>query len=354
MARVLASLVEENRDFRKREVSILFIITNSTSKAVQVVSINPYIPDRVELIETRQFSLLSVKENHEILCAELNELANDLLIVESEGFRKDLINANREIFRSIFNEMTGWLGIGRLYMQVLTGKYFRSLEQAKKRGRAYKINIEGSKDAKAIYENFLEGNESRKSLTQMFGIKMEKLIECEASLGNGNDIKTSTIALIDAGEELTIRYLLRFPRRIFDSASFTVSVEAIYAYADLTQQYRIPTAQTISVPPNSISLSFVAIIAALLGVTLKHSVAWMNTSNTNLGIQFQPILAQAVAASVLAFIVFNVFEFTDMFKSLRQRLSWRQALFIGVLCGLGLDRIFEALGALVGVNISPS
>ena len=98
------------------------------------------------------------------------------------------------------------------------------------------------------------------------------------------------------------------------------------------------------------SLTIISVFGAFLGVSLKHMVTLMTTEGANFQSRLSLWAPEVGAASILAFIVFNVYEYTNMFKTLRNRLSWRQALLIGFICGIGVERIFEALKALVGIN----
>jgi len=88
--------------------------------------------------------------------------------------------------------------------------------------------------------------------------------------------------------------------------------------------------------------------SAVLGVALKHVFP---TPGSELRmIPWTGIFPQSelIAALILALIFFNVFEFTDLLKGVGKNLGWRSAMLIGVLCGLGSDRIFAAFKSLIG------
>ena len=55
-----------------------------------------------------------------------------------------------------------------------------------------------------------------------------------------------------------------------------------------------------------------------------------------------------IAATILALVMVNTYEYLDVGKRFAMNLAWRSALFIGVLCGVTGDRFVAALKAFVG------
>ena len=97
---------------------------------------------------------------------------------------------------------------------------------------------------------------------------------------------------------------------------------------------------------------FLGFSLATLGLKLRlpeidASVRWL-VPILVLGVPIFDTSLDLCSAGLLSFIVFNVYEFTDFFQNLRQNLSWRHALYIGVACGIIYDKFYGALQVVLG------
>jgi hypothetical protein len=142
-------------------------------------------------------------------------------------------------------------------------------------------------------------------------------------------------------------YILRFPRNSMNPSRFSVSVEAIYREQAKPEEHNGIATTSVTISPHQVVLTGISMLAAALGVVLKHVVPGVVDGQKDWNPQSIPIV-DFVAGSILALIFFNAFEFTDLLKDLRENFGWRSAMLIGVICGLSSDRIFNALKVLIG------
>ena len=127
-----------------------------------------------------------------------------------------------------------------------------------------------------------------------------------------------------------------------------MSVEAAFREQGKTERPNNIATASVRISPSPLALTSIAMASAVLGLALKHVFPIAGTEVG--GISWTSIfpLSELVASLILALVFFNVFEFTDLLKGMRRNLGWRSAMLIGVLCGLGSDRIFAAIKSLIG------
>jgi hypothetical protein len=57
-----------------------------------------------------------------------------------------------------------------------------------------------------------------------------------------------------------------------------------------------------------------------------------------------------LGAMAIAFLMFNIYEYTDLGARLKMSVAWRSALVIGVVSGAFTERLLEALKVLAGIK----
>ncbi|CCV06717.1 exported hypothetical protein [Mesorhizobium metallidurans STM 2683] len=103
--------------------------------------------------------------------------------------------------------------------------------------------------------------------------------------------------------------------------------------------------------PRPYVLSIVTVISAFMGASLKYSLA--QTPSQSIQNYFSSLItylftAPGLSGAVLALIVFNVYEYMELGRTIKMGIGWRSALLVGALCGLFSDRMIKALQVLVG------
>ncbi len=57
-----------------------------------------------------------------------------------------------------------------------------------------------------------------------------------------------------------------------------------------------------------------------------------------------------IGGMILALVIFNVYEHTDLGTKVKMGVGWRSALLIGVLAGLFSERLLQALNVFLGTT----
>jgi hypothetical protein len=149
---------------------------------------------------------------------------------------------------------------------------------------------------------------------------------------------------------------LDFRRGWLNPRKHTVSIEVRYAEADdadsrpVHGDWRLATAtEFVVISPNPVLLTLTTLVGAALGTVLHFAVAdGRPRAPLDVADPFASISSNAgVTAAILALVFFNVFEFTSLAGRFRQYVNWRGALLVGVLCGLGGDKILQALHGIL-------
>lgn len=347
MPKVDVNFEEQPANFREREVSLKLVIKNSGSTPIEIRAISPRLPDGATLLETKDFSLLAPKTLHTELCGQLTNLTNDVLRITDQDFRARLTQIQKESMQAIISEVSGWLGFFKIYFKMLSGRLTRTFEETKVRERAVLLKIENSTDAESIFGGLIQTSTIDEALKTTFVLKLEKLRAVEKELGKGTDIEAAPIATVEPDSFLSATYVIRFPRNWLNPSQFGVSIETTYEEHGKPARHNQIATKLISISPSPIALTAVAMASAVLGVALKHLVPQAASGGT---FELTHILpgAELAGGVILALVFFNVFEFTNLLTELRATLGWRSALLVGVLSGLGSDRIFNAIKALLG------
>ncbi|GFK93146.1 hypothetical protein NNJEOMEG_00977 [Fundidesulfovibrio magnetotacticus] len=109
------------------------------------------------------------------------------------------------------------------------------------------------------------------------------------------------------------------------------------------------------ISPVPLVLSLMAVLFSAAGLFIKEksfvalrevlqSCAALLSANT---VELTTNATMLLTSMLLAFIVFNVYEYTSFKDKITMGLNWRSALILGTLCGLAGDKFQNALRALI-------
>lgn len=346
MPRITMTLTEQLSDARSNEMAYRASIENAGTEPVHLLALAPRLPEGVELIEVKDFSAEMEKVRHQRLCRELTDLLDKRLLLNSSEYRQAVTKAIYEMYKEIFTTR-GLVGLyGRLIFSASSaGKSMVERITLKLGPLNYKIN-DGA-DAKIATTKWFS-NPSDVS-DSIFIAKAEQLERLERAMGAGEAAKA--LAVIEPDSFAATTYVLRFPRSYLNPRKFSFAVEAtISSGEDKPTQLRAAST-TVTVSPTPYVLSVVAVLAALLGASIKFSLS--STRDQPIGSYFSSLLtylftSPGLTGAVLALIVFNVYEFLEIGRNITMGVGWRSALLVGALCGLFSDRMIKALQVLVG------
>jgi hypothetical protein len=362
MSRIVFQLEEQFSDMRSNEVAYKFTVENHSDNAIVLLDTTTRTPEDVKFSEIKDSSSIALKSTGEELCGQLTILLNTYLTTTSEDFRKREAQATKQILEEVLG-----FGVFRLYAKMLSNLFTRNILQAPRRLAAYEIQIETYAHAKTAFDRWLSTSDVADiPIRDLFQAKMERLLEIEKE--TGNDIRSSLLATVEPDSFFAQTYVFNFRRYIVDPRRSNISVEAVYSDADSyeddpvkAKRYIGSATQTLIISPKPWAVTILAIIASWLGVALRNAISLepktlvfpyplqnfiQSLHSPATASSFQQILA----ASILALVFYNVYEYTSIGKNFSNGfgISWRNALLIGMLCGLVGDKIIAALKAFLG------
>lgn len=348
MPKVNLTLEPEQTDFRGQQVSFQLIFENNGTAPLELLSASPRIPNGADLLDTRDVSTFARKTRHTKLCEQLTLLTRDVLLITDESIGKRLAEVNRKGLEEILS-VGGIMGI---YLSFFRGTFLRQMETTRKKSESLFVKIESAADATRVYDELIAPlSDTSETVSRAFKIKADKLAELEKQIG-ANHIESVAMARVEPGSQFRATYVVQFPRYWLETSHHSMSVEAGYREDSSPQTHNAAASAIIRIAPKPFVLTAIAVVSATLGVVLKHALVLAADADASLSLGFGSFLplSETMSAMILALIFFNVFEFTDLLKGFRRNLGWRTALLIGVLCGLGSDRIVAAVQALVGLS----
>jgi len=346
MPRYDITLEEQLSDARSNEVAYRLRIENLGDSPVDILTINPRIPENVELIEVKDSSSEAAKLKHKKLCSELTELLSEHVFNVSKEAREREVTIQKEHVQEIIKDLNT---IWRAYFKALTGQMQRQIERRKERSEAGKFIIDSKCDAVIALEKWFSNEDEDDARATIFRAKFSQLEELEGKLGA--DAGTTAIATIESDSFFATTYVLRFPRSGLNSRKFSFSVEVNLSEPGSSKEQLSSASATVVISPRPYVLSGIAMLSALLGSVVKYAIGAQATNGipeyfSNLGIHL--VTSPGLSAVILALLLFNIYEFTEFGKNIKMGVGWRSALLIGVLSGLFSDRIIEALKVLFG------
>lgn len=156
----------------------------------------------------------------------------------------------------------------------------------------------------------------------------------------GTDTDKDSLATVEPGSFFGATYVFRFRRHLVEPRKFNIVIEGTYSEHGKPEKHSGSASASMIISPNPLTLTMIALISAILGVTLRFALKGIFPFH---GIEF---LMSALSASILALVFYNVYEFTEIGKKITIAIGWRGALAIGVFCGLMQERIVNAIQTL--------
>lgn len=345
MANVIFQMEEQLSDLRSNESAYRFTVENRGSKTVLLRTVTPRFAERVTLLEVKDTSERAVRLKHETLCNELTIIVNAFLARRS--------------------------GESKEYAKLL-----RRLDDQDERSIGFKI--ESTRDARTALETWFASLETEHvPEKQLFEAKLTQLERYQDQMEREGP-SHAAIATLAPGSVFATTYVFRFGRGGWDPRKYTVTIEASYNEegSDIVETGAVSASAVISPPP--FLLSIVAIISSVLGAILKTALSVEGPATAaaepiSAGSAKMPVTVGSLPLSaavrlvserlvqeivtldtlggmVLALVIFNIYEHTELGARVTMGVGWRSALLIGVLAGLFTQRLLAALGVFIGVR----
>jgi hypothetical protein len=381
MPRVVFSLAEQFSDLRSNQVAYNFRVENNGSAPISVTSLTPRIPEGVKLVEVRNPSQVVLRTRITGLCGELTELLGMQIENELPSESKEQTNPLTpgvilatgvgSLLTAIGSIFLIPIRLLQIYRDIVMAAFSdqppnESVEERIRRVAQYEIR--SVKDAEVGLKRWME--DADEPLRSVYASKLEQLRDLDVQAGA---TESRYLATIEPESFFAVTYVLDFPRSALNPRKYNVTIEANYEEQS-PRSLPTPSSQPSSeegddsgrprrpvhvggattsllISPRPLLVSLIALLGACLGTVLNASA---NTGST--GGDFAEVLSTAffggtgVTAAILAVVLFNVYEHTSLSGRINLGVSWRSALLIGALCGLGSDRVLDALQAFLGGN----
>jgi hypothetical protein len=354
MANVTFQLEEQLADVRSSEIAYRFTAENRGSKTVLLRSLTPRVAEGVTLVDVRDTSERAVRLKHSTLCGELTA------ILKSYLERLDRAQAPKrpfDIFRTSIQ--TAPLSTELKVVQDLTSSGAQGVR------RTLDFLIDGTMDAETALQTWFKDAENSPE-GKLFFAKLAQLKRYDEQMEKEGGSAKVAIATLAPGSAFATTYVFRFTRGRLEAERSTVTIEASYLEdgSDVVGTGAVAASAIIS--PSPAILSGVAVGSSLLGAVLKAAVSapavgsgsstranvdWLEAAK-HLGEQLTSavISLQMLGAMVIALVLFNIYEHTELGTRVKMGVGWRSALLIGVLAGAFTERLLEALKVLAGVK----
>lgn len=341
MATINISTKLSSSDPRAKEVSCTLEIENRNSAAIQLLSVEPCVPKDVRIQHILDTTLADRRREYAQLCLELTRIYNTYLLTASEEFRSKRIQVEREVIKEVF------LGQGMTKVvisalgEVMTHQQTRFIADAFSKYDTWKIKIRSAKDGKDLLPTIKDDY-----VRSVFEYKLSQTEELEAALAE----QTDTLCTIEPGSTFSRTYVFDCRRNVLTTSSYTVNFDVAVRETADGKPINFAPSQSIEITPIPFAVTIMAVLFALLGVTLRHAIDPNADGQADFLGQLPGLLvsAKGVAAMTSAAIFYNVYESSELGKNIKMAVGWRSALLIGSLCGLFNKQIVAALGAFIG------
>jgi hypothetical protein len=343
MADVAIEVSEQFADTRSSEVAYQFTVTNNGNLPVKLHSVTPNIPSGAELVDVWE-PLAENKLQHEELCQEMTAR-----LAEASRAHHD------------------WAYLVQLPPGHPNRIYYRlgiALRNIRKPEPPPLLRINDSDDALDWIQGtfptgalqsdggrgFADWPDAREFL-QRFEAQRNRLVRLEKEREEIQASTSATLPQLDPKQSFETTYIFKFPRSFLATRRWKVAIGLTYSEVggEGPDKYFAGKSTSRLVSGQAYTLSLIAVLASTAGLALKVG---LDTSAAN--VESIPDLWQSmtvsgvVASAILAFIFFNIYEYTEAGRRLAIGIGWRGAVLIGALCGLVGDRVLAALQSLLG------
>ncbi|WP_163830712.1 ABC-2 transporter permease [Spartinivicinus ruber] len=345
MANIAIASNISSGDSRGNEFSCELQIENRASSPIEIISINPRIPDGVDIQEIHDTSVAEYQREHQKICSEIALLLDEHNFSKSREYRQKVFKIVKEDLQETFKLKN----VANVYYRMITGQLEEMQKKRLEKYASFSLTIHNSTEAESAINKFLgEDTEDEKFLSNFIRMKLDRLRELEKkNIVIGSDTLLSTIG---PSESFDRTYVFKCERGAFNSKSYNLSFDCSTKEPEALEPKNDSVSVNITVSPNPVALTLVALLGAFLGVILKESVNPVPNGVEYVAYwssMFSTSAHKFVAALVSALIFFNIYEHTELGKKLNQGISWRSVLMIGAICGLLNDRIIAALTGLI-------
>lgn len=342
----------ESFDSRSNEIAYQVRVVNNGEDHITLFPISPIVPKNATVRKLTS-SLSELQKSYQRLCTDLSFLHRAIAEKTKEAEDSDFHAFYSQQFLKTVDTLKP-LYI-RTYLKVVVWKplekqIIKSVSSVEAQARL--LNIESSKQAFTLIAQWTEEGNTCREL-DVFHEKAIRLQELEEKI---NYAVANDCIQLEAGQDYNVTYVLKFPRAMLQATQYSVGVEARYSRGEDKKIYVESDSKTRSVSPLPGVLSVIAILASSLGIVIKsaHNPLFRNHLSEyfenikEFGHGWYFLDSPLLQSAVVAFVFYNIYEYTDLGKRWNFSINWRGALLIGFLSGFVGERIMNTLNALLG------
>jgi len=356
MANLMLQLEEQLADMRSREKTYRFTVENKGNKTVLLRPVTPQIPEGVTLLDVKQSTERVILLKRSILLTELTAILKSYQVRLSSNMKSGIFERIRTQIQTPSPSPAPQIVIDR-----------SSTDTSKK---TFDFQIEDEADADDAVERWFK-NDPASPEAELFNAKLGQLRRYNGLIEAAGGAEKAAQATLPPGSTFATTYVFRFDRGRVDTKRYMITIETAYLEDGSEIEETASVSQSAIVSPSPAVLSVVAIFSSVLGAILKAAVISTSPASatqrselveknavtaadalTSLGQQLTPtiISLQMLGAMVVALLLFNIYEHTDLGTRIKMGVAWRSALLVGVLSGAFTERLLEALKVLAGVK----
>lgn len=388
---------------RGRDVEIEVTITNTGKTALDIQEISLDLPFGVTMQRSFDLDITEVEHRKKNICAKLEYYLNRELIKDGpDGGTHIPRHFKEEMFIGLAKTVTPIVGTGFI-MDWITNRVAAQL-----RDNDQIINVGASADVDLALRAFGRPENDSSMFAQIINYLRGRLEAIEKEEQGADAHSAAYLSRIETEQEIRRSYVLTGKRGWLEPKSYAVVASCTASSTDRGSgpagERKESVTLTFQVSPKPTMLSLTAMLASVGGVIVKNTVksdddgknsgesaaepsaaepsaaepsvagpsvaepsvaesatepvtvaAWDRFTDwfgsgvaefsTRMG-EFAP-LSESLSAIIIAGVFFNVFEYTEYGKKIQMGISWRSALFVGVLCGLLSQQIVKAMTAFI-------
>jgi len=345
--------IAEN-DLRARQFACHLRLENETDSTVNLLAINYRLGSGVIVEKTENTSSVDLKLEYDQLRNDVRSLLRSLYITSSETFRKEYAKNYLESFRNQFR----FKSVAMAYVYILTGRFRSFARQMSQAIQRMEFPITSAETARSILSKLEKTQQQDFSVIKELALaKIDRMNAIE--MIDPNFLKPQYLTQILPNETFEQVFILKARRKLSSIASYAaafevkLSIDAIGTGRPVERL--LSRSASFNVTPSPITLSAFAAVFAFLGTVLNdvglaasRKISDGGSTAQAFSHLFSPeFLQNSVVAVILSVVLYNSFEMTE-FKDRLKTISWRSAMFIGLLCGLLSDRMLKAITSFVG------
>jgi hypothetical protein len=350
--------IAEN-DLRARQFACHLRLENETDGAVNLLAINYRLGAGVTMEKTENTSLVDLKLEYDQLKADIRYLFKSLYITSSKTYREEYVKNYLETLRNQYQ----YKNLFMVYVYLVTGRLRSFARQAAQAIQRMDFPITSAETAQSILSGLENTQQQDFSIIKELALaKIDRMKAIEAI--DPNFLKPQYLTQILSGETFEQVFILKARRQLSSIATYTAAFE-VKLSSDASSGGRpveriLSRSASFNVTPSPITLSAFAAVFAFLGTVLNDiGLATSAKQLPHIASSVEPglqaisnfisleFLQNCVVAVILSVVLYNSFELTE-FKDRVKIISWRSAMFIGLLCGLLSDRMLKAITSFVG------